>query len=598
MTGPRILVIDDELGRSPEAQLDFATTVGLSDMDERLASSKSLASVRFVSGQVRKGEIVENRMDRVLSEIAAGWPFDDGGRWSLVILDLHFVSGRLQTGHQLPEGAPGDEEFGARILRELSIRWPGTSISGTSEVTSVPVIVFSGREREKAEEECNRLGALDYVSRHATFVERRSQIARALFLHGLVEDGALRLLDSTGNVIQVRRGDRIIGRSLEVLQALRLARRVGASPDAKPCVRGETGTGKELLARYLHDVAFHPAVAALMDGRKTTSSKDAERAFVPGDLSNRPGTMMESYIFGAEAGAFTGAPTRGMVGLIERANGGTLFLDEIGNLEFGLAEKLLRLMNNGEYERLGGQSTRTATCRFVVATDKPLEKLVEQGEYPAPLVARFTTPHIWLPPLRDRGTDVQLLFTGLLEAAVKKQGGTWPKTITPEVYEFLAGRGWDQNIRTLKGLVQWVATLRASATRIDISDMLPIEGGARGQLEEGLDHGAEPAFATGDSVGLTQPLSGAATYKKMWGVLPRLVGDSVARAAEANRDQKTGKVNRTRTVECLMGVEMSPTDARRTMRKLAKTFSLSESPDEGVRELLAWALGAGPKQEL
>ncbi len=209
---------------------------------------------------------------------------------------------------------------------------------------------------------------------------------------------------------------------------------------ATALVRGETGTGKELVARALH----------LRSARK-------DGPFVKVHCAALPDALLESELFGYEKGAFTGATAR-KPGRIELAEGGTLFLDEIGDITPALQVKLLRLLQDREYERLGGVQTIKADVRFVAATHRDLENMVKRGEFREDLFYRLNVVTLWLPPLRARRDDIPELaraFATEFCCAYGKPGATLDAT----AIDALRSERWPGNVRQLQNFVERLIVL-------------------------------------------------------------------------------------------------------------------------------------------
>ncbi|HTB13715.1 MAG TPA: sigma 54-interacting transcriptional regulator [Bryobacteraceae bacterium] len=227
---------------------------------------------------------------------------------------------------------------------------------------------------------------------------------------------------------------RIVGNSAPLRRALGLARTV-APTDATVLINGETGTGKELIAEAIHQGSHRSA-----------------GPFVKVNCAAIPAGLLESELFGHERGAYTGAIARG-IGRFERANHGTLFLDEIGDLPLELQPKLLRVIQEREFERLGSCTTIRTDVRVICATHRKLTQMVEKREFRADLFYRLTVFPIELPPLRARAEDIRLLVHHFaMHYAARMQ-----KPITAVAEEFIAGcarYSWPGNIRELQNFIE------------------------------------------------------------------------------------------------------------------------------------------------
>src|SRR5712664_1234890 len=226
----------------------------------------------------------------------------------------------------------------------------------------------------------------------------------------------------------------IVGASEAIRKVLELVRTV-APTNSTALIEGETGTGKELIARAIHE-----------------HSSRRDRSFVRLNCAAIPLGLLESELFGHERGAFTGAVMR-KVGRFEAANQGTLFLDEVGDIPPELQPKLLRVLQEGEFERLGSTQTQRANVRLVAATNRDLSKLVSQNQFRSDLYYRLNVFPILVPPLRDRSGDIPLLvmhFVRIYSERMNKQ----IEWIPTEVLEALVGHSWPGNIRELQNFIE------------------------------------------------------------------------------------------------------------------------------------------------
>jgi len=273
---------------------------------------------------------------------------------------------------------------------------------------------------------------------------RAMRAGAADFLTGPVESEQLRLaVDKTIEVSRVEPGaastDAIVGESRPILKLRELIARA-ASGSSTVLVRGESGTGKELVARAVHD-----------------ASPRAAQPFVKVHCGALPDALLESELFGYEKGAFTGATAR-KPGRVDLAQGGTLFLDEIGDITPALQVKLLRLLQDKQFERLGGGEPVVADIRFVAATHRDLEAMTKSKEFREDLFYRLDVVTLWLPPLRARRDDVTVLskhFVSQLGAANGK-----PETrIAPDALDYLRRQRWPGNVRQLYNLIERLVVL-------------------------------------------------------------------------------------------------------------------------------------------
>ncbi len=244
--------------------------------------------------------------------------------------------------------------------------------------------------------------------------------------------------------------DSIIGKSSVMLQVFETVQKV-AKTDANVLVLGETGTGKELIARSLH-----------------AHSRRATGPFVPVDCASLPENLLENELFGHEAGAYTDARTV-KPGLFEFANSGTLFLDEIGDLSIGLQAKLLRVLEERQFRRIGGNQPVTVDVRILSATNRDLRKSIDADFFREELYYRLNVVAITLPPLRERAEDIGLLANEFLKQ-YRKAAGVPVERISPEVMRMFELYHWPGNVRELQNVIQR-STLLADGDTIQLRDL-------------------------------------------------------------------------------------------------------------------------------
>jgi len=228
--------------------------------------------------------------------------------------------------------------------------------------------------------------------------------------------------------------EEIIGARGALRDVVALVRTV-APTDSTALIEGETGTGKELIARAIH-----------------VHSARRDRSFVKLNCAAIPLGLLESELFGHERGAFTDAVTR-TIGRFEAANQGTFFLDEVGDLPLELQPKLLRVLQDGEFERLGGTQTQRANVRLIAATNKDLAKLVARNQFRSDLYYRLNVFPIPVPPLRHRSGDIPLLVAHFVRVYAKRMNKQIDR-IPDEVMEALIGQPWPGNVRELQNFIE------------------------------------------------------------------------------------------------------------------------------------------------
>ena len=244
--------------------------------------------------------------------------------------------------------------------------------------------------------------------------------------------------------------ENIIGNSESITKVLDFIERV-ADSDSTVLVSGESGTGKELVAKAIH-----------------YNSPRASGAFVPINCGAIPPELLESELFGHIKGAFTGA-IAARVGRFELANGGTIFLDEIGDMPAILQIKLLRVLQERQFEPVGSTKTQECDVRIIAATNVELEQAVADGRFREDLYYRLNVIPITIPPLRERPTDIPLLLQHFIDSFNKNKGRSI-EGISPEAMDLLYHYSWPGNIRELENLVERVAILKGRG-KIDVSDL-------------------------------------------------------------------------------------------------------------------------------
>jgi len=265
-----------------------------------------------------------------------------------------------------------------------------------------------------------------------------SMISQAVNVQRQVEDERRRLLDENTHLRQELRErydfSNIIGTSGPTRQMYEQVAQV-AQANTTALIRGESGTGKELIAHAIH-----------------YNSLRAKKPFVKVSCAALPETLIESELFGYEKGAFTGATAR-KKGRFELAEGGTLFLDEIGDINLGTQVKLLRVLQEREFERLGGTDTVRVNVRIVAATNKNMEKAIAEGTFREDLYYRLNVFTIFVPPLRDRKTDMLLLADHFLEKFSREHRKVIRRISTPAI-DMLMSYHWPGNVRELENALE------------------------------------------------------------------------------------------------------------------------------------------------
>ena len=308
---------------------------------------------------------------------------------------------------------------GVELLEDIIERWP-----------EIPVILLTAHGNVAVAVEAMKKGAADFLlkpfDREEILFTVRKQIAAAR------HDDGPPSADFQGDTL-------VESASLGMREAGDVIRRAAAST-ANVLIRGENGTGKDLAARSIH---------------KTSPRRNAP--FVRVQCGALPDTLIESELFGYEKGAFTGAASR-KPGRVELAEGGTLFLDEIGDITPVVQVKLLRLLQEREFERLGGTQTLKTTARFVAATHQPLEEMIKKGTFREDLFYRLNVLPIWIPPLRARAEDIGALAVRFCrEAGISN--GRGDVELSLQALALLKHQPWPGNVRQLQNFVERLVVL-------------------------------------------------------------------------------------------------------------------------------------------
>jgi len=305
-----------------------------------------------------------------------------------------------------------------------------------------PIVLISGQANIEMAVKATKLGALDFLEKPLSTDKLLVTVENALRLSRL-EDENRELRHRLGK-------HELVGSGPEMKKLCAQIDRVAAS-ETRVCIFGETGTGKELVARAIHE-----------------KSPRREHPFITLNCAAVPAELIESELFGHEKGAFTGAAVR-HVGKFEQADGGTLFLDEIGDMPVAMQAKLLRVLEEGEVERVGGDKPIKVNVRVVVATHRNLEDLVKQNAFRRDLFHRIYVFPLPLPPLRERPEDFPDLVAHFARQ-VAAQNGWKEKIFTAEAIGELRKYGWPGNVRELRNVVERLILL-ASEQRVAATDV-------------------------------------------------------------------------------------------------------------------------------
>jgi DNA-binding NtrC family response regulator len=385
-----------------------------------------------------------------------------------------------REGHTVSSAVSGDaalvclQDFSADLILS-DVKMPGMDGLSLlsrikSEHPSLPVVMMSGHSDVIAAVEAMKQGAFDYLVKPFGKEDVLRAVQKALAMRAvLVENLALKR-----QVQNHSARARLVGGSRAWRQVCAMVDQVAPSR-ATVLLTGESGTGKELIAGLLHRL-----------------SPRAERPFVTLNAAALPDTLLEAELFGYEKGAFTGALQR-KPGRFELADGGTLFLDEIGEMPVGVQTKLLRVLQEGTFERLGGTRTLRVDVRIIAATNKSLEQEVAAQRFRADLYYRINVIAIQLPPLRERREDIPLLVAHFLRHHARENGKA-VSHVHPHALQRLQTYDWPGNVRELENVIERAVVLAATPT-IGVTDLPPhLQGKQPAHLSN--DHFVLPRTAT------------------------------------------------------------------------------------------------------
>jgi DNA-binding NtrC family response regulator len=409
-----------------------------------------LGTVRTTAGERRRNDlsdmahilIVED--DRVFGELLV-MHLEDQGHASYLAHGLEqaqrYLAGNavdtILLDHQLPDG------LGLDLLKALA-----------REPPVPPVIVITGITDNRLVIEAMREGAYDFIRKPLDEVELDATLAHALRSQRLSRQVAA-ITASEDYRVDL---DQIVGASPAILKVCKTIGTIAAR-QAPVLLTGETGTGKEVVARAIHHHS----------GRRGL--------FLPINCSALAENLLESELFGHERGSFTGARTR-KEGKFELAEEGTLFLDELGDMPASLQAKLLRVLQEGTFERVGGTQTLHSSVRIVAATHRNLAAMIRAQRFREDLYYRLNVVHVHLPPLRDRSEDLPLLVEHLLKRINARQH-TAVQHIAETVWRRLQDYPWPGNIRELENVLTRAAVLARSETLT--VDLFALPGEIQGQ---------------------------------------------------------------------------------------------------------------------
>jgi len=389
---------------------------------------------------------------------------DESVRWVLeqALKQAHMIPRAFESGHQFFAALEHDQPD----VLITDIRMPDMSGLELMERLSstdpdVPVIVITAHSDLESAVSAYQGGAFEYLPKPFDIDEAVELVSRA----------ARQRQRGGGEKAEIKRIPRLIGQAPAMQEVYKAIGRLSRS-SMTVLITGESGTGKELVARALHD-----------------NSPRASQPFVALNTSAIAAELLESELFGHEKGAFTGATER-RIGRFEQANGGTLFLDEIGDMSLALQTRLLRVLAESEFFRVGGQTAIRVDVRVIAATHQDLAQGAATGRFREDLYHRLNVMRIEVPPLRARREDIKELSRFYLEQAATELGVA-PKTLSADAIAALERYDWPGNVRELVNLSRRI-TVTAAGREVSAQDLPPELGGTAAQ------HGSEWTMSLAD----------------------------------------------------------------------------------------------------
>ncbi len=319
---------------------------------------------------------------------------------------------------------------------------PGTDL--INKAGQVPVLIMTSYASLRSAVDSMRMGAVDYIAKPFDHADMVTAVQRIIADHPTssvvaADSGST---ENTSNSSDTFKPSGMAGNCPSMLQLFEHIKKI-APTESTVLVQGETGTGKELVARNIHEQSLR-----------------AQNSLICVNCAAIPETLIESELFGYEKGAFTGANANRM-GLIEAADGGTLFLDEIGELPMEAQARLLRFIQEGEIRRIGSVHSRKVDVRLICATHRNLKLLAREGQFRQDLFYRINVIELALPPLRERGKDILQLAEGMLQQQVERLG-KGPMRLSPRAIQAITTYQWPGNVRELEHAIERAAILSNS----------------------------------------------------------------------------------------------------------------------------------------
>ncbi|WCJ59504.1 sigma-54 dependent transcriptional regulator [Fontisphaera persica] len=418
--------------------------------------------------------------------------------------DVQYSFRRLFEGPEIEVATASSGEEGLRLIPRIKpdlvlmdVRMAGMSGLETlrrlrQTDARLPVIIMTAYGTTQTAIEAMKLGAYDYLLKPFDVPKLKEVVAAALRASQAMRQTVT--LETALSAEDVATG--MVGRSAAMQEVFKLIGQLAAS-DATVLITGESGTGKELAARAIY-----------------SHSRRAQQPFLAINCAAIPETLLESELFGHEKGAFTGATTQ-RIGKFEQCHGGTLFLDEIGDMSPATQTKILRVLQSGEFERVGGNQTVKVDVRVIAATNRPLEQAVAEKKFREDLFYRLNVVRLHLPPLRERKEDLPLLVEFFLRKLARASGRPRPG-VAPQTLALLTRHDWPGNVRELENVMHRALVVAKGDTLLPEDLPAELRGAAPSQTvtPAALPHAAAPpapaapppAPATGDIAALVQGL--------------------------------------------------------------------------------------------
>jgi len=485
----------------------------------------------------------------------------------LLVIDdepnLQYSLVKSLSSETLEVATAGTARLGIEAVRQqrpdvviLDVRLPDlTGIEAFDEIRRLdprlPVIIITAFSTADTAIEAMKRGAFEYLLKPVDFHQLRQLVNKAIELSRLRHVPAVFADDELPDDDRV---DRIVGHTPEMQELYKAIGRV-ASLDVPVLLQGESGTGKELVARAIYQ-----------------HSKRSQGPFLAINCAAMPEGLLESELFGHEKGSFTGADRR-RIGIFEQADKGTLFLDEIGDMTLSTQPKLLRLLQEQQFERVGGEETIRTDVRVIAATNQDLERKAAAGEFRSDLLYRLKVVTIYLPPLRNRKDDLPLLiahFLKILNRDFRKR----VSSVAPEALRVLQAYPWPGNVRELQSAIKH-AYVQSSGEVITL-DCLPTH-----LRDESRDlppgQSSETESSSGDlriaeMIGELMRRGETDIYAKVTAAVDRVVLETVLRYVKGNQMQASE----------VLGI--SRTTLRAKMRSLGLAIEKQLLSDSGTEE--------------